>query len=68
VSSMVVVSSPSPTSQHSFSLPFPSTSTSSNYGGGWVRDELHNVFLQHTTYVSTTTLGKSVLGGLGHGY
>jgi hypothetical protein len=69
VSLMVTMSSPSPTSWHSFALPFPSASTSSSRGGRrWVGDELHNVILQHATYVSTTTLGKSVLGGLGHGY
>jgi hypothetical protein len=36
--------------------------------GGWIGDELHNVILQHTTYVSMNTSGKSVLRGLGHGY
>jgi hypothetical protein len=36
--------------------------------GGWVEDELHNIILQYTTYVSTTTSGKSVLGGFRHDY
>jgi hypothetical protein len=38
------------------------------WGGGWIGDELHNVILQYTTYVSTTTSGKSVLRGLGPSY
>jgi hypothetical protein len=33
VSSMVTVSSPSPTSRRSFTLPFPSSGTSSGCGG-----------------------------------
>jgi hypothetical protein len=68
VSSMVIVLSPSPTSRRSFTLPFPSAGTSSGWGRGWIGDELHDVILQYTIHMSTTTLGKLVHGGSGHDY
>jgi hypothetical protein len=65
---MVMVSSRSPTSRRSFTLPFPSARTSSGCGGGRIGDKLHDVILQYRIHVSTTTSGKSVLEGLGHDY
>jgi hypothetical protein len=37
------------------------------WGWGWIGDKFHNVILQYTTYVSTTTSGKSVPEALSHG-
>jgi hypothetical protein len=37
-------------------------------GSGWIRDKFHNAILRYSIHVSTTTPGKSILGGFGHDY
>jgi hypothetical protein len=39
-----------------------------SWWGRWVGDIFHSIILQYTARVSTTTSGKSVLGGFCHDY